>query len=187
MAEYYYFVSSLPSIWMDRDAPITYKDFLDSAKTQLSKSDYNDLLKASFSHDSKESGKNRIVKEWDDFIFKLNELLTEARAKKLGLSDPSYKAQSDQDSVLEEKVKRIIDEPNALKAEKMILSLYFDFLDNHQLSSPFSTDALMIYGLKLQIKERAKSFDLDKGKTEFERLFSDIEKDIFIRSDYGKE
>ncbi len=187
MAEYYYFVSSLPSVWMDKDSPITYSEFLECAKTHLSKSDYKDLLKATFAHDQSDSGKNHIVKEWDDFIFKLNELLTQERAKKLGLLDPSYKARCTQDMALEESVRRIVGEENALKAEKMILSLYFDFLDQHQLSSPFSTDALIIYGLKLQIKERASAFDREKGKAEFERLFSNIEKDIFIRSDYGKE
>ena len=187
MAEYYYFVSSLPSVWMDKEAPITYSEFLQEAKRQISKSDYNDLLKATFSYDSEEKGKNKIVKDWGDFIFKLNEMLTEARAKKLGLSDSRYSSKAERDRDLEEKVKDIIEEPNALKAERMILSLYFDFLDHHSLSSPFSSDALMIYGLKLQIKEKANSFDAKKGREEFDRLFSDINKDIFIRSDYGKE
>ena len=37
----------------------------------------------------------------------------------------------------------------------------------------------MIYGLKLQIKERASSFDREKGKAEFDRLFKDVQNDIF--------
>ncbi len=178
MAEYYYFVSSLPALWMEKDAPITYKEFLSQAQEQLTKADYADLLNATFYPEDKKS-KNKTVMDWESFIFKLNEMLTEARAKKLGLSDPSYSARCDKDTILAESVKRIIEEPNALKAERMILSLYFDFLDQHQVSSPFSTDALMIYGLKLQIKEKANSFDKEKGKAEFARLFSDIEKDIF--------
>ncbi len=179
MAEYYYFVSSLPSVWLDKEAPISYEEFLNEAKGQLSKSDYQDLLKASFSPDSNSKGRNKIVQQWDNFIFKLNELLTEARAKKLGILDSGYHARCERDSVLEEKIKSIIEEPNALEAEKKILSMYFDFLDHHQLSSPFSTDALMIYGLKLQIKEKENSFDKVKGKAEFDRLFSDIQRDIF--------
>lgn len=179
MAEYYYFVSSLPSVWMDKDAPISYSEFLAKAKEQMSASDYADLIKATFNPTGEEKSKNKTVSDWEDFIFKLNELLTEARAKKLDISDPVYKARCEKDNALLEKVKRIVDEDNALKAEQMILALYFDFLDHHQVSSPFSTDALMLYGLKLQIKERAKSFDQEKGRIEFDRLFSDIEKDIF--------
>lgn len=179
MAEYYYFVSSLPSIWMDKDAPISYSEFLSKAKEQMSKADYNDLLKATFTPSGVEKSKNRTVSDWENFIFKLNELLTEARAKKLDISDPVYKARCEKDNALLDKVKRIVDEENALKAERMILSLYFDFLDHHPVASPFSTDALMLYGLKLQIKEKEKSFDKEKGRVEFNRLFSDIEKDIF--------
>lgn len=187
MAEYYYFVASLPSIWIDRDAPISYQQFLEEARERVSQSDYKDLLKASFSNTDEERSKNRIVRDWDKFIFNLNELLTEARARKLGIADDKYKARCEHDSALDERVKKIVEEKNALSAEKMILALYFEFLDKHQLSSPFSTDALILYGLKLQIKEKEKSFDLEKGREEFNMLFSDIGKDIFIRSDYGKE
>lgn len=178
MAEYYYFVSSLPCVWMDKESPISYKEFLKRSKEQLSKSDYSELVKATFDSSGDEC-KNKIVASWSSFIFKLNELLTEARAKKLGIEDKNYNARCDKDYKLEEEVKKIIEEPNALNAERMILSLYFDFLDKHQVSSPFSTDALILYGLKLQIKEKEKSYDKEDGKAEFERLFSDIQKDIF--------
>lgn len=137
------------------------------------------MLKASFSPSEKEDSSNKIVRDWSEFIFKLNELLAEARAKKLNISDSSYLARCEKDNALQESIKRIVEEPNALKAEKMILSLYFDFLDHHPVSSPFSPDALMLYGLKLQIKEKEKTFDKENGKTEFNRLFSDIEKEIF--------
>ena len=76
-------------------------------------------------------------------------------------------------------MRKLVDNPNPLEAEKEILALYFDFLDKHQVASPFSTEALMIYGLKLQIKEKAKGFKRDKGKAEFDRLFANIQKEIF--------
>lgn len=179
MAEYYYFVSSLPSVWMDKDAPITYKEFMRQAEKQMSKKDFRDLELVSF--DSKGEGKasSKIVKEWDSFSFSLKELITEERARRLGLENKEYRARCIKEKSLEDKVIRIVNNPDPLQAEKEILSLYFDFLDKHPVTSPFSTEALMIYALKLQIKEKAKGFDRDKGKAEFDRLFEKIQKDIF--------
>ena len=72
-----------------------------------------------------------------------------------------------------------------LQAEKAILSEYFDFLSSHEVQSPFSLDALIIYGLKLQIKERAEAFSREKGRAEFDHLYRDIQLEITSRSDYG--
>lgn len=185
MAEYIYFVASLPSVWMDKEAPLSYAEFMEKASEQLSKKDYAELAKATFSH---EEGKatSRIVQDWDRFNYRLKELMTEARAKKLGLGEMScYKARSDRDAELEKKAAQIVAMKNPLQAEEAILSLYFDFLSSHQVSSQFSLEALIIYGLKLQIKEKVKAFDKEKGEAEFNRLYSDIQKEISTRSEYG--
>ena len=83
------------------------------------------------------------------------------------------------------KAKEILSISNPLEAEKAILGEYFDFLSSHPVSSPFSLDALIIYGLKLQIKERVAAFSEEKGREEFDRLYRDIQSVITSRSDYG--
>ena len=65
-----------------------------------------------------------------------------------------------------------------LEGEKAMLSLYFDFLTSRESGSPFSSAALMIYALKLQILERANAFDEAKGREEFDKLYSVIEGNI---------
>lgn len=185
MAEYIYFVASLPSVWMDKEAPLSYEEFMSKAKEQLSKKDYAELAKATFTHEEGKAS-SRIVQDWDKFNFRLKELLTEVRAKKLGFGDnPEYKAKSERDNELEKKASRIVSLQNPLEAENAILALYFDFLSSHEVSSPFSLDALIIYGLKLQIKEKVKAFEKEKGEAEFNRLYSDIQKEISTRSEYG--
>ena len=180
VANYYYFASSLPSIYMDKDAPISYKDFMIAAKNQIKEKDYHDLELVTFHPEGNGGARLPIVKEWESLIYSVNEMMTEERAKKLGLdSEKEYKARCDHDNVLEDKVKRIVSMDNPLEAERAILSLYFDFLSDYELSDPFSTTALMVYGLKLQIKERASSFDSRKGRAEFDHLFKDVQKDIF--------
>ena len=65
---------------------------------------------------------------------------------------------------------------NPLEGEKEILAIYFDFLDSCGSSDPFDVEALMIYALKIQIIERMNAFDMEKGRREFRRLFSSIQK-----------
>ncbi len=178
MANYYYFASSLPSLYMDKESQITYEEFMKRAKDQMSAKDYSDLEEITF-RPSGEKAKLSLVREWESLVYRINEILTEERAKKLGLDDKEYKARCLPDKVIEDRVKHILDMPNPLEAERAILNLYFDFLSEHETSDPFSTKALMIYSLKLQIKEKAAGFDRDKGKKEFDRLFGDVKKDIF--------
>ena len=170
MAEYIYFAASLPSVWMDKPSPMKYEEFLAKAKEQLSEKDYSELEKASFSH---REGKvtNRIVKDWD--------------IKNGKGDDPRYQPLSPRDENLEKKAKEILSISNPLEAEKAILGEYFQFLSSHPVSSPFSLDALIIYGLKLQIKERVAAFSEEKGREEFDRLYRDIQNVITSRSDYG--
>ncbi len=181
MAEYIYFVASLPYLAMDKDSPITYKRFMELAGEQLSKKDYLTLSKATFTHD-KEKESNRIIKDWDDFNYTLNEYITQERAKKLSLDDPKYKIRCERNDEVEKMAHEIVSSSNPLDAEKAILKKYFDFLSNHKTDSLFSLDALIIYALLLQIKERAGSFSEEKGRETFEMLYTDIRKDISLRS-----
>ena len=185
MAEYIYFAASLPSVWMDKPSPMKYEEFLERAKEQLSDKDFAELEKASFSH---REGKvtNRIVKDWDNFNFTIKKKKISQRAIKNGKGeDPEYKPRVPRDENLEKKAKDILSISNPLEAEKAILGEYFDFLSSHPVSSPFSLDALIIYGLKLQIKERVAAFSEEKGREEFDRLYRDIQSVITSRSDYG--
>ncbi len=181
MAEYIYFIASLPYLSIDRESPMSYTSFLELAKEQLSKKDYLTLTKATFDHE-KEKVSSRIISDWDDFNYCLNEYLTEERAKKLGKKNPEYRARCRHSEDIQKKAESIVRIENPLDAEKAILAEYFSFLSSHEVDSQFSLDALIIYGLLLQIKERVSSFDRVKGREEFDRLYQDIRKDISLRS-----
>ena len=154
MAEYYYFASTLPMLDMTKEAPISYSGFMAAAKDNLSARDYRDLEKAVLSP-SGDSAKLPVVRSWQEYV---------------GESG---------DRLLEEKIRRIIEDLDPLQAERAVLSLYFDFLSSEEGGSPFSSRALMIYALKLQLIERSSSFSEEKGSKEFDRLYKTIEEDIF--------
>ena len=160
---------------------MSYETFLSLASEQLSAKDFSVLKKASFDHE-KEKVSNRIISDWDDFNYSLNEYITEERAKKLGIKNSDYNARCAHSDEIQRKAEIIVGMDNPLEAEKAVLGEYFSFLSSHTVDSQFSLDALIVYGLLLQIKERVSSFDREKGREEFDRLYQEIRKDISLRS-----
>ena len=160
---------------------MSYETFLSLASEQLSMKDFSVLKKASFDHE-KEKVSNRIISDWDDFNYTLGEYITQARAKKLGIDNAEYRARCVYSEEIQRKAEAIVDIDNPLEAEKAVLAEYFSFLSSHAVESLFSLDELIIYGLLLQIKERVSSFEREKGREEFDRLYQEIRKDISLRS-----
>lgn len=181
MAEYIYFIVSLPYLSLDREAGLTYGEFKKLAKEQLSAKDYRTLSKATFDH-AGDKDSNHIIRDWDSFNYSLNEYLTQERAKKLGRTGDEYRARCAHDERMEHRASEIVALSDPLEAEKAILGEYFTFLSKHEVESQFSLDALIVYGLLLQIKEKVASFSPEKGRNEFERLYNSIRKDISLRS-----
>ena len=176
MAEYYYFASSLPMLVMGKESPISYDEFMEMAGRYLSKKDYESLL--SLSTESFEADpSSRIAKEWKVFHDRIETLLVQERASVLGFE--GYGKSEGEDKALRDRIHSIVSDMDPLEAEKAILAMYFDFLSSCSGGSPFSTETLMIYALKLQLMERASAFSQEKGQTEFDRLYKEIETDIF--------
>lgn len=169
MSEYYYFAASLPMLRMDRNAPMSYASFMAQAEEHLSAKDYRDLKLAVFSP-AEEKASLPVVRDWQNFTLRLQRAVNKARAERLGFS--GWSASNDKE--MDEKAREIVS-MNPLEGERAMLSLSFDFLSSRESGSPFSSSQLMIYALKLQILERSSAFDKDKGRAEFDKLYSDIE------------
>ena len=176
MAEYYYFASTLPMLSMGKELPITYEEFMAKAREQLSKKDYRDLEKAVFSSSADAAG-NPVVREWQEYSEKIRAVMNSVRAEKLGF--PGYEVVSGGEKIFEDRIRSIVEDLDPLEGERALLGMYFDFLSSREGGSPFSSRALMIYSLKLQLMERSSSFSQEKGLEEFDRLYKEIETDIF--------
>ncbi len=173
MAEYYYFAASLPMLRTDREVPISYASFMEKAAEQLSRKDFADLSLAVFG-EKEERASLSIVREWQDYAKHLENALCTVRSERLGFS--GYGREGDKS--LEGIAENIVNNLDPLEGEKAVLSLYFDFLTSRETGSPFSSEALMIYALKLQILERMNAFDENKGRAEFDKLYKVIEGNI---------
>ena len=172
MAKYYYLISSLPMLSLDSDAPISYDEFIALCKEHLSRSDYKELEKAVFK--SSKGAKHPLMKRWERYISDVSSILKDERSNRLG-----WRVDSPGDinnPLLKDRIHRAVFSMNPLEGEREILAIYFDFLNSNTSSDPFDVEALMIYALKIQILERMNSFDRNKGRSEFRRLFSNIQK-----------
>ncbi len=174
MAEYYYFAASLPMLRMDREAPLSYDDFMHLASEHLSKRDYSDIQHAVLSGLEGDVSLP-VVREWQEYALKLSRAINHARSERLGFS--GY-GKGSGEKELDEKARDIVMMDDPLEGERAVLSLYFDFLTSRESGSPFSSAALMIYALKLQILERSRAFDAEKGRRAFDRLYGSIEERI---------
>lgn len=176
MAEYYYFASTLPMLVMGKEAPISYEKFLEDAKSHLTKKDYHDISSLSLD-DVSSIPSSSFSREWRSFHDKIESLLLKERASRLGFE--GYESDAIDDKPLIEKIHTIVSDMDPLEAERAILAMYFDFLSSHEGNSPFTSQAMMIYALKLQLTERSFSFSEEKGRAEFDKLYKAIETDIF--------
>lgn len=178
MAEHYYLISSLPMLSLDKGLPFSYAEFMKICKDHLSKAEYAELESAVL--ESSGDPKSPLMKKWKAYLEKVGDALKAQRTKKLGWNGGDI-VQAGNDPVLFERIQRAVEIMNPLEGEKEILAIYFDFLQSNSSLSPFSMDNLLLYALKLQILERLCSFDQEKGRAEFRRLFSDLQKDFVTK------
>lgn len=172
MAKYYYLISSLPMLSLENEPAISYQDFLSRCREQLSDSDFKELEKAVFS--KTDGARHPLMRRWEHYINDVNSILKDERSRKLGWETEGFSNVNN--PALRDRIHRASFSMNPLEGEKEILAIYFDFLDSCGSSDPFDVEALMIYALKIQIIERMNVFDMEKGRREFRRLFSSIQK-----------
>lgn len=162
---------------MDSEAPLGYEQFMELCRTHMSRKDYKELESAVFA--AKGDPKSPLMKRWQDFVKRVEAALVSERSRKLGWPEEDVLYEGDQ--VLLERIRRAVTGMNPLEGEMEILGIYFDFLSRCESFDPFSRDSLMIYALKLQLLEKKNSFKKEKGESEFERLFRELQKEFVVK------
>lgn len=174
MASYYYLVATLPSLRYDGVLPFTTDDFLELCKGQVSDAHYR-LLVSAITGDVKS---HRFLSTYQHFADMVTNELTEARSRKLSLSDPAYRNEGDKEAKIAETVRQALATEDVLQAELLLLQLHWKFLDDLSALHTFDIEALLSYALKLKMLQRKSLFSREEGNVEFKRLFSNIQTEI---------
>lgn len=168
MASYYYLMSSLPMLRSDGEMPFTYDAFLEMCAPAVKESVLEMLRGVTV-----DSNEGPLLKEWSLFYAALRDELVYRRNVRLGRINDTYR---DRDSDIARIVATVMSEKNPLEAEKLLLALEFEKLDDLVRQHYFDAAALIGYALKLRLLERRTIFRYEGGKAEFERITDYMDK-----------
>lgn len=172
MASYYYLLSSLPMLKAEGEMPFAYSDFLGMCRSAVSDAKYALLENLTLS-----SREGPLIAEWSRFYASFRRELTNLRNQRLGRQPQDL---SLRDESLSRAIAAAIGGKNPLEAEKALLALEFQKLDELIGTHYFDDHALMGYALKLKLLERNQIFDPKKGKDAFSRILDGLQKQIMI-------
>ena len=171
MASYYYLIASLPDLKTDAEMPLTYQEFLNFCEGVVSGDDYRLLESLTL-----ESAEGPLVREWSVFYGMLRSELNYQRSVLLGKTYPSG---YDKDSVIAQTVSAALGAKNPLEAEKILLDLEFEMLDQLVGLHMFDDVVLFGYAVKLKLLERQSCFTRPAGSAEFKRLFGQVRERVY--------
>ena len=170
MASYYYLISSLPMIGPDSEMPFSYEKFLSLCSSFVNEEEMNRLKNISI-----HSSEGPLLKEWYEFYQSFDEELNYERSVRLNKPcDPPLF----HNEVVCRMVQDLLKLDNPLLAEKKLLSMQFNKVDELVGTHNFDDYYLNGYALKLKLLERLRAFDEIKGREEFDRLFIGIQNQI---------
>ncbi len=171
MASYYYLISSLPDLRTDADMPMSYAEFLEMCRSHVSEDKYEILENLTLA-----STKGPLLKEWTKFYGDLTKEINSQRSQRLGKQYPPLE---DKDYSIAQVAAAALAAKNPLEAEKILLDCEFENLDSLVGLHAFDDEFLFGYAIKLKLLERQSCFVKEKGKTEFKRLFDQVQQRVY--------
>jgi len=165
---YYYLVASLPMLDLDKETGLAYLDFVALCKEQLSDRDFKLLEKSTLDYD--DSGEaNPVLSRWARFNRRFRNEMIRIRAKNQGRDSSDYiRGDLYVDPASMEVVHRALKAENPLEAEKILDRFKWKKLSEFIKRDIFNVEALIVYGLQLQILQRYKEINSSQGKECFE-------------------
>ncbi len=113
-----------------------------------------------------------LIKRWIAFENTLRNELVKIRAKALGLSEDAYlRSETAFETSAVSPIPSALQDASPLKVEKNLLELRWNFLAYQEVGHDYDFEALMIYGLKLQLLERLNKFDEERGQSTLNLIY----------------
>lgn len=154
----------------DGEIPFEYSRFIEMCKGAVSEHILGILENLTL-----ESDKGPLISKWSEFYGVYKQELTYQRNQKLGR--PTQPPFVREESIIRA-VSVAVNDADPLEAEKILLGMQFDRLDELMGTHSFDDWSLMGYALKLKLLERKTVFDYDNGKKEFDRIADGLKQQI---------
>ncbi len=171
----YYLIAQLPSLdalGESAPLPITEERFYELCNRFLSKKALKSLSKLTLipNIDEEKSGSS-FIDTWNEGERLLRLALCKVRA---GNMKKSFETDKTFSPALMQAVRTATEYEDPLGAEQFLNNYRLQFLEEICPSDAFSEDAVFYYGLKLKLLSRIKCFDIEKGREQYEKIYSSI-------------
>ncbi|MEM5947704.1 DUF2764 domain-containing protein [Spirochaetia bacterium 38H-sp] len=171
MAQYYYFVSSLPLLNFDQSPPMGVSSFLSECSALLQEKDYRILESVLLDRDCEFSSDfARNIREW---FRAFNNALVVFRASRLGVGAEKW-LRGMPDGYFSEMIKPVFQHDSVVGKQEALYKFVWSFLDECGAGHFFDLEALIVYGLRLSLLEARSVQTLERGASVFDKVFDNL-------------
>ena len=147
---------------------------------------------------------NEFVRSWYQLNMDINNILTAMLAAKQGWKAGDYiKGEGEVQTMIREnnakdfirhigmdnvqELKKIVEETDPVKKEKMIDTFKWLWLDEQTFFDPFNFDAVFAYMCKLEMQYRWANLDVEHGKARFQKIIDDLRGSAQVPDEYKRK
>lgn len=157
-------------IHFDGSLPFSVEDFERDCERLLSPRDYAQIRIALGRTETDQAARSALA-GWQAFEQALESETIRVRAQQLGRNPTAeVRADSGFDVGIAQAVAQAFKTEDLLEAQRLILRLKWDRLDELALNQDFSLDAILSYGLRLQILEQLNAYKTRDGHARLEEI-----------------
>ena len=177
MASYYYLVASLPTLFLDEEAPITPAEFRALCDQWLDADDAWDIHCLMDNHLDRPSPveciKGACANQWLARETEIRNTIVRLRAAKVRVdAEPFLRPCRELDLYTEKAVAEAMSRPQPLERELGLDQLRWSLLDDLARFDPFGLPAVIAYALKLKLVERWSALTVEKGRAVVEEYLT---------------
>lgn len=170
-SEYYYLAASLPMLDFTMTPAISYENFLQLCREQLTEQDMGIIFSATIEPVPSIKDSCELLKKYREFDTQLRNEVVVVRAAKKEKDKFNYiKGDYYTNPFLAHYVHAAFGQDSPLEAEKMLERIRWDAIEDLKIGHYFDVDYLVAYALELQILERWKKIDKEEGKNILEGI-----------------
>jgi len=178
VAYYYFLMAQLPAIIPSAKPSVNYQEYKELASRYLSRHDIKILDKLTLEppRTGERTGSD-VVDEWFERERSLRLNLAKLRGQKISrnvhITTGEKEALALQVSV-SQAARNAVSLENPLEAERQLLKLRLQWLDELRGNHFFDSEAVFIYGLTLLLRERGDRFTVEAGQDAYESIYTQI-------------
>ena len=162
--QYYYVISSLPSLSLKEELPIRKNNFLSVCKENLKTTDFEMLRSIDLFEVDQEKAPLDIIRCFFSWEREVRNALVRLRAERLDLDSIDFIRGDITEHSIGHFTEEAFSADSPLIAEDILNKARWKYLDELEFGHYFDIEILVIFFIKLQILERVSLFDAVQGQ-----------------------